>query len=133
MTLFGQESQATSYMTILLVEDDNFFQKFYSTKLRDNNITVEIASNGEEGLQKMREMHFDAVLLDLVMPKIDGFGVLREMAQDDELKKIPVLVFSTLSQETDIAKAKELGAKDYMNKTFFNFEELMRKINALVG
>lgn len=120
-------------MTILLVEDDNFFQKFYSTKLRDNNITVEIASNGEEGLQKMREMHFDAVLLDLVMPKIDGFEVLRTMSSDPELKKLPVLVFSTLSQEGDIDKAKALGAKDYMNKTFFNFEELMKKINALVG
>ncbi len=120
-------------MTILLVEDDNFFQKFYSTKLRDKNILVEVASNGEEGLERMRETHFDAVLLDLVMPKVDGFEVLRTMSQDEELKKIPVLVFSTLSQEGDIEKAKSLGAKDYMNKTFFNFEELMRKINALVG
>ena len=120
-------------MTILLVEDDNFFQKFYSTKLRDSSITVEIASNGEEGLQKMRETHFDLVLLDLVMPRVDGFEVLRVMNQDAELKKIPVLVFSTLSQEGDIEKAKQLGAKDYMNKTFFNFEELMSKIKALTA
>jgi CheY-like chemotaxis protein len=55
------------------------------------------------------------------------------MSQDEELQKIPVLVFSTLSQEGDIEKAKQLGAKDYMNKTFFNFEELMSKIKALTG
>lgn len=120
-------------MNILLVEDDNFFQKFYSTKLRDKSITVEIAANGEEGLQKMRETRFDAVLLDLVMPKVDGFEVLRVMSQDEQLKKIPVLVFSTLSQPGDVEKAKQLGAKEYMNKTFFNFEELMQKINALVS
>lgn len=120
-------------MNILLLEDDNFFQKFYSTKLRDNNISVELASNGEEGLQKLRETHFDAVLLDLVMPKIDGFEVLRTIGKDPELKNVPVLVFSTLSQEGDVEKAKQLGAKDYMNKTFFNFEELMKKINAMVG
>lgn len=120
-------------MTILLIEDDNFFQKFYSTKLRDNNVMVEVASNGEEGLQKMIEARFDLILLDLVMPKLDGFEVLRERAKNDDLKKVPVLVFSTLGQEQDIEKAIQLGATDYQNKTFFNFEELMKKIVTLTS
>lgn len=118
-------------MTVLLIEDDHFFQKFYATKLRDSNITVEVASNGEEGIVKMKESHFDVILLDLIMPKMNGFDVLEHMSKDQALKRVPVLIFSTLGQESDIEKAKQLGARDYMNKTFFNFEELLTKIKAL--
>jgi DNA-binding response OmpR family regulator len=120
-------------MNILLIEDDNFFQKFYATKLREQAFTVDVASNGEEGLKKVKEARYDLLLLDLVMPKIDGFEVLRILSQDDTVKNIPVLVFSTLGQEQDIQKAKELGARDYMNKTFFNFEELLGKIKKLTN
>lgn len=118
-------------MKILLVEDDNFFQKFYSTKLKDSNVIVDVASDGEEGLQKMRENSYDLILLDLVMPKVDGFEVLRTVAKDETLKKVPILVFSTLGQEQDIDRARDLGARDYMNKAFFNFEELLKKIKAI--
>ncbi len=120
-------------MRVLLIEDDIFFQKFYSTKLRDTSITVEVASDGEEGLSKMREGNFDMILLDLIMPKMDGFEVLRSMKLEDKLKTIPVLIFSTLAQEQDIERAKQLGAKDYMNKTFFNFEELLQKMKMVAG
>jgi len=115
-------------MKVLLIEDDRFFQKFYSSKLRRQNLEVEIASDGEEGLQKMKNANPDVVLLDLIMPKKDGFSVLKERQKHRNLKKIPVVVFSTLGQEQDIENAKELGVNDYVNKSLFNFDLVMGKI-----
>lgn len=116
-------------MKVLLIEDDRFFQKFYSSKLGQQNIAVEVASDGEEGLMKMQAVVPNVVLLDLIMPKKDGFSVLEERRMDENLKKIPVIVFSTLGQEKDLEKAKSLGATDYINKSFFNFDEVMVKIS----
>lgn len=116
-------------MKVLLIEDDRFFQKFYSTKLREQDIKIEMASDGEEGLLKMKQTNPDLVLLDLIMPKKDGFFVLAARQMNKDLKKIPVIVFSALGQESDIEKAKKLGATDYINKSLFNFDEIMVKIS----
>jgi len=119
-------------MKILLIEDDKFFQDFYSFKLRQQNIAVAVASDGDAGLQMISSFQPDAILLDLIMPKKDGFEVLQEMKKRHLTEKIPVLVFSTLGQEKDIARAKELGARDYVNKSFFDFEKLLGRILELV-
>ncbi|MEK6861401.1 MAG: response regulator, partial [Nanoarchaeota archaeon] len=87
---------------MLLIEDDKFFQKFYAVKLKEQNIEVDVASDGEEGLLKMRQFKPDLIFLDLIMPKADGFSVLKSRQQDVELAKIPVIVFSTLGQENDV-------------------------------
>lgn len=116
-------------MKVLLIEDDVFFQKYYSTKLREQNIEVEVASDGEEGLLKMRTTNPNVVLLDLILPKKDGFFVLKERQKHNNLKEIPVIVFSTLSQEKDMEKAKQLGATDDINKSLFNFDEMIVKIS----
>ncbi len=115
-------------MRILLIEDDSFFQNFYTKKLKEKNFEVEVAVDGEEGLSKMKQATPDLILLDIIMPKKDGFEVLKEMSQVETLKVVPVLVFSTLGQEEDIKKALSLGAKDYIRKTFFDFEKLYLKI-----
>lgn len=115
-------------MKILLVEDDTFFREFYSSKLREKNIEVEIASDGEEGLGKIQIFAPDIILLDIIMPKKDGFDVLKEMARLELLPKIPVLVFSTLGQENDIEKARQLGARGYVNKSYFDFDKLYSRI-----
>lgn len=118
---------------ILLIEDDNFFQKFYKTKLTDCGYQVDYAENGKIGMEKLKSQTFDLILLDLVMPQMDGFEVLKAKSEDTDLKKIPVIVFSTLGQDTDIEEAKKLGATDYMNKTFYNFETLLDKIKSLIS
>lgn len=120
-------------MRILLVEDDQFFQKFYALKLTESGFTVDVASNGSEGLTKARSEKPDLILLDLIMPVMDGFTVLEELGKDPILKTVPVLVFSTLGQEQDVSRAKALGAKDYVNKTFFDFEKLRLKIQSLIA
>lgn len=119
-------------MRILIIEDDKFFQNFYALKLTEQGFTIDVASNGEEGLQKLQTTKPDLILLDLIMPKKDGFQILEAMSQNPELKKIPVLVFSTLGQEQDIEKAKKLGAVDYINKSFFDFTDLISKINGIL-
>ena len=119
-------------MRILIIEDDKFFQKFYSAKLAERKVEVEIASDGEEGLIKMRDFKPDLILLDLIMPKMDGFAVLTTRVQDENLKKIPVIVFSTLGQEKDIETAQKLGANGYIKKGSFDFNSMVEKINQVM-
>lgn len=117
-------------MKILVIEDDIFFQKFYSEKLRELNFEVDVASDGEEGFGKIINTKPDLVLLDLILPKKDGFEILKELGSIQQ--KPHILIFSTLGQEQDIEKAKALGANDYVNKSFIDFDILLSKINNLV-
>ena len=119
-------------MTVLLVEDDTFFQKFYAAKIKDSGFEVDVANNGVEALEKLKSLKPDLILLDLIMPEKDGFEVLQALSANPSYKDIPVLVFSTLGQEEDVKKAKDLGAKDYVNKSFFDFETLSQKIKSLI-
>ena len=130
--LLNLRGKVFEIMKILLVEDDVFFQKFYSNKLKENKAEVEIASNGEEGLARMKSFIPDLVLLDLIMPKMDGFAVLTARSQDPILSKIPVIVFSTLSQEKDVQTAQKLGANGYINKGFFDFNSMVATINQVM-
>lgn len=119
-------------MKILLVEDDTFFREFYSGKLREQNVEVETAENGEIAMEKLKTYMPDVMLLDIIMPKKDGFEVLKELGEQQLISKISVLVFSTLGQEGDVEKARLLGAKGYVNKSFFDFEKLYARILSLV-
>ena len=120
-------------MKILLIEDDKFFQKFYSTKLQENKVEVQVASDGEEGLIKMKDFKPDLILLDLIMPKMDGFAVLAARSQDENLKKIPVIIFSTLGQEKDVVNAQQLGANGYIKKGSFDFNSMVATINKVMS
>lgn len=118
-------------MKILIVEDDQFFQKFYVSKLQEDGYSVDIAINGEEGLLKIQSTYYDVILLDLIMPKMDGFELLKTIASQ-KIKHGSILVFSTLGQKDDVIKAKELGASEYVNKSFFDYDVLRAKIKSLV-
>ncbi len=115
-------------MKILIVEDDAFFRNFYMTKLKEKEFEVDIAINGQDALNKIKEQKPDLILLDIIMPVVDGFEVLTQLKAANIVPPIPVLVFSTLGQESDIAKAKSLGAADFINKSFFDFEIMYKKI-----
>lgn len=121
------------FMRILLIEDDLFFQKFYARKLTENNFTVDTAVDGNEGILKMQQQKPNIVLLDLIMPNKDGFAVLSFRASDPSLQLIPVIVFSTLGQEQDIHKALQMGASDYVYKSFFDFSMLLNKIHTVIS
>lgn len=115
-------------MKILLAEDDAFFQNFYSRKIAERGHEVRVAHDGDEAIQLLLQERPDILLLDLIMPKKDGFEVLTEVAKYPQLKGLPILVFSTLGQESDIEKALKLGARGYLNKTFFDFDKLLAKV-----
>ena len=116
-------------MLLLLIEDDNFFRTFYSTKLAEAGFQVEVAFDGQDAIEKLAAIQPNVILLDLIMPRKNGFDVLAEISNNPLLKTIPVIVSSTLGQEADVTRAKQLGARDYVNKTFFDFDNLLSKIN----
>lgn len=116
-------------MYILLADDDTFFQKFYSSQLIAKGFEVDVAVDGADALIKMRQKKPQLLILDLIMPNKDGFEVLTEMQSEPNLKNIPTLIFSTLGQEADVKRAVELGADGYVNKSFFDFDALVAKIN----
>lgn len=115
-------------MKIIIIEDDHFFQNFYSIKLKELGYEVEVANDGQEGIDKIKTFLPDLILLDLIMPVKDGFEVLESLKADSTISEIPVIVFSTLGQQTDIKKALDLGAKLYINKSFFDFDVFLKSV-----
>ena len=120
---------------ILLVEDEDLLIEVLEKRLLKEGYEVVIARDGEEGLSKMREMDPkpDLILLDIIMPKKDGYEVMEEMKKDEVLKNIPVMVISNSGQPVELDKAKELGAKDWIIKTDFNPDEVVVKVKRLIG
>ncbi len=113
---------------ILLVEDDLPLVRMYEVVLKKAGFDLVIALDGEEGLAKIKADNPEVVLLDLVMPKKDGFTVLKELQGDSKLSKIPILCLSVLHQAEDIEHAKHLGAVDFLVKTEVTPEEIVIRI-----
>jgi len=120
---------------ILLVEDEDIMVDLLQRKLTKEGYEVFVARDGEEGLKKMREMDPkpDLILLDIIMPKMGGFEVMEEMAKDESLKKIPVIVISNSGQPVELDRAKKLGAKDWLIKTEFDPKEVLEKVKKQIG
>jgi len=118
---------------ILLVEDDKFLSEMYSTKLAESGFDVETAFDGEEGLKKAAEFQPDLILLDIVLPKKDGFEVLKELKLKEELKKIFVIALTNLGQKEEVQKGFDLGANDYIIKAHFTPTEVVAKAKKLLG
>lgn len=118
---------------ILILEDEEFLLDLLRRKLEGLGYEVSIARDGEEGIAKMRESKPDLVLLDIVMPKMDGFAVMEKMGENDDLKKIPVIIISNSGQPVEIERAKKLGAKDWLVKTEFDPQEVVDKVIKQIG
>jgi DNA-binding response OmpR family regulator len=103
---------------ILLVEDEKNIVLGVTICLRSSGLEVDVAEDGAEALQKISLSKPDLILLDLVMPKLNGLDALKSMKENEDTKDIPVIVLSARAQEEDIRKAMELGAADYMAKPF---------------
>ncbi len=113
---------------ILLVEDDRFISRAYKDGLEQSGFEVETATNGVEGMEQVRQRAPHLILLDLIMPEKDGFEMLAELKIDKDLKRIPVIILSNLGQSTDIQKAKDLGAVDYLVKADSSMQEVIEKV-----
>ncbi len=113
---------------VLLAEDDRFLRKAAGAMLRRQGFTVLTAEDGEEALRIARAETPDLILLDLIMPKMQGFEVLKALKCDPQTSTIPVIILSNLGQESDSKAAREMGALDYWVKANLDLEELVRRI-----
>ncbi len=115
---------------VLLVEDDSFLREICSKKLLKEGLTVYEAIDGEQALNSIDKVKPDIILLDIILPAIDGFQILHQIRshKDKKVANTPVIMLSNLGQEDDIKKAKDMGANDYLVKAHFTTEEIVNKI-----
>ena len=118
--------------TILLVEDDAFVSDIYHTKLTEEGYEVIIAENGLEAMKKLGEIAPDLILLDIVMPYMDGLEVLNKLKADEKWKQIPVILLTNLSQKEEVEEGLKSGANDYLIKSHFTPSEVVTKVKALL-
>ena len=118
---------------VLVVEDDAFLIKAYQVKLTASGFDLQVAKDGDEALETLKSFKPDIILLDLVMPRRDGFSTLEEIKKQDDLKQIPVIVTSNLAQKEDIDRVRALGANDVITKSDMSLEDLVKRVNKIVG
>lgn len=118
---------------ILLVEDEKMLADMYATKFSMEGYEIVSAYDGKEGLAAARREKPDIILLDIIMPKLDGFAVLKELKQDDATKGIPVILLTNLGQESDVKRGKELGADDYFVKANHSPQEVVEIVKKTLG
>jgi DNA-binding response OmpR family regulator len=118
---------------ILIAEDEIFLYKVMANKLKKEGFEVTVATDGEEAIRIIQAEKPNLVLLDLLMPKRDGFEVLETMHADESLKKIPVIIASNLGQESDVERGKKLGAVEYIVKADLSIHDIVKKVKEHVG
>lgn len=117
---------------VLLVEDDVFLSGIYQKKFEMDGFKVSTANNGEKGLADVKKKKPDIVLLDVLLPKLDGFAVLERLKADVAVKNIPVILLTNLGQKDDVEKGLQAGAADYLIKAHFKPSEVVDKIKKVL-
>lgn len=117
---------------VLLVEDDAFLANIYKTKFEMEGFHVTVAGDGEAGVAEAKKKAPQIILLDILLPKMDGFVALQKLKEDPGTKKIPVILLTNLGQKDDVEKGIELGAADYLIKAHFKPSETVEKVRAVL-
>ncbi len=118
--------------SILLIEDDPFLIDIYVTQLKEAGFKVEVASDGELALVKIKETIPDLLVLDIILPKVDGWELLKTIRQDPKLKKLKVVILSNLGQKEEVEKGFELGAIKYFIKAEYTPSEVVEEIKKIL-
>lgn len=118
---------------ILIIEDDRYISKMYQLKLSLEDFEVVVAEDGRQGVDKIKTFMPNIVLLDILMPELDGFEVLKIIKSDPVTKSIPVLIMSNLGQEDHIEKGISLGALDYIVKSQYTPSRVVEKIKSVLA
>jgi len=124
--------ESTNKKTILIVEDDAVLLEMYQIKFQNEGFTVEIAADGEAGLAKAQTAHPDIILLDVNLPKMDGFSVLKAIKANTALQSIPVILLTNLGQEQNVQEGLSMGAADYFVKANLTPGEVVEKVKTLL-
>lgn len=121
------------HRTIVLVEDEPDLAGMFSDRLRQAGYTVYVGANGVVGFDLIKQHRPDLVLLDLVLPEIDGYSLLAKAKADAELKDIPIYAWSNLTQQDEIDRAKKLGVAEYLIKSDYTPTALVEKVSQLLS
>lgn len=113
---------------ILIADDNRFYSKLYKSELEKRGHEIKVVEDGSLALKALKEYKPDILLLDIIMPKMDGFDTIAKIRSDKSLSGLKILVFSTLSQEEDIKKTKDLGANAYLPKYGSSMDEILTQI-----
>ncbi|OGH68674.1 MAG: hypothetical protein A3I29_05025 [Candidatus Magasanikbacteria bacterium RIFCSPLOWO2_02_FULL_44_11] len=126
-------SEETNKVHVLLVEDDVFLSGIYQKKFEMEGFKISTSDNGEKGLADAKKKKPDIILLDVLLPKMDGFSVLKQLKEDVATKNIPVILLTNLGQKDDVEKGLEAGAVDYLIKAHFKPSEIVEKVRKVLG
>lgn len=118
---------------ILFIEDEAALQKTFSDVLTQEGFKVLNALDGEQGLRIAKSEKPDLILLDLILPKIHGFEVLKILKEDSATKDIPIIVLTNLESTSDVERAIELGATTYLVKANYDLEDVIKKVKNALG
>lgn len=114
--------------SVLLIEDEEMLANMYETKFKNEGYKIRKALDGETGLKLAQEEKPDIILLDIIMPKLDGFSVLKKLKEDGKLKNVPVVLLTNLGQDEDINKGQSLGVAGYLVKANLTPAEVVEKV-----
>ncbi len=117
---------------VLIVEDEQMLRDMYGLKLSKENFNVIKAEDGQDGLEKAKKENPDIILLDIMLPKIDGFHVLKELREQKKFKKTPIIMLTNLGQNEDKKRGDEYGATDYLVKANTTPNDVVKKINEII-
>lgn len=118
---------------ILLVEDEEMLAAMYETKFKKEGYQIEVAHDGEEGVAKAAAGTFDVILLDIILPKLDGFAVLKKLRENSKHASTPVIMLTNLGQEEDIKKGEQLGASGYLIKANVTPTQVIAKVHEILN
>ncbi len=117
---------------ILIVEDDVFISDIYQVKFSQEGYEVVVANNGVEALKKMESFQPDAILLDIIMPHMDGTETLKKIKSEERWKKIPIIMLTNISEKEKISESEKMGIDGYLIKSHFTPSEVFDKVNTLL-
>ncbi len=118
---------------IMIIEDDRFLSSLMKARLEKEGFAVLQSFDGEEAVQALKTERPALIILDLIMPKVTGFEVLQTISITPGLESVPVMILSNLAQDSDIEKARQLGAREYFVKVKISIDDLIGKIKELAG
>ncbi len=117
---------------ILLIEDDPFLADIYTTKLKESGFSVEVVADGDAVLSKIKEEKPDLLLLDIVLPHLDGWEIIRDIKEIKELKDLKIIILSNLGQKNEVEKGLRLGALKYLIKAHYTPGEIVEEIKKVL-
>lgn len=118
---------------VLIIEDDPYIADMYAAKFKMEKYEIKLAKNGVKAFNELQKEKPDIILLDLLMPKMDGYEFLEQFKKKKEFKNIKVIILTNLGQKREIERGLKLGADDYVVKAYFTPEEVVKKIESLLN